>query len=161
LLKSSRPKKDTITVPVNLRRQFPSKTLRNFLSDGNIGATIDENTSFEDIIKVVNGYLVKRTGKPSLQKGINQQVCLTRRYMTRTIPVFLKYPAMRYGFNYIGERTKTLTMTNMGNVSLPSSMSGHVERMELAFYTTVKSPVGCGIATANNRMTVTFSLSIT
>ncbi|HIW12010.1 MAG TPA: alcohol acetyltransferase [Candidatus Salinicoccus stercoripullorum] len=161
LLKSSRPKKVTIAVPVNLRRQFPSKTLRNFFSVANIGATIDEKASFEDILKVVNGELVKRTGKPSLQKGINQHVYLQKSFMTRTIPVFLKYPAMRYGFNYIGERTKTLTMTNMGNVSLPSSMSGHVERMELAFYTTVKSPVGCGIATANNRMTVTFSLSIT
>src|SRR5699024_5630755 len=67
LLKSSRPKKVTIAVPVNLRRQFPSKTLRNFFSDANIGATIDEKASFEDILNVVNGELVKRTGKPSLR----------------------------------------------------------------------------------------------
>ncbi|KKK35900.1 alcohol acetyltransferase [Salinicoccus sediminis] len=160
LLKSSRPKKVTIAVPVNLRRQFPSKTLRNFFSVANIGATMDKTTSFEDILKNVNEELVKRTGRSSLQKGINQHVYLQNSFMTRTIPVFLKYPAMRYGFNYIGERTKALTMTNMGNVSLPSSMSRHIERVELAFYTTVKSPVGCGIATANNRMTVTFSLSI-
>src|SRR5699024_1139522 len=156
-----RPKKVTIAVPVNLRRQFPSKTLRNCFSVANNGATIDEKASLEDILKVVNGEMVKRTGKPSLQKGINQHVYLKKSFINRTIPVFLKYQTMRYGSNYIGERTKTLTMTKMGNVSLPSSMSGHVERMELAFYTTVKSPVGCGIATANNRMTVTFSLSIT
>src|SRR5699024_7550977 len=93
LLKSSRPKKVTIAVPVNLRIQFQSKTLRNFFSVANSGATIDEKASFEDILKVVNGELVKRTGKPSLQKGINQHVYLQKSFMTRTIPVFLKYPA--------------------------------------------------------------------
>lgn len=160
LLKSSRPKTVTIAIPVNLRKQFPSRTLRNFFSVANIGATIDEETSFEEILKQVNEELIKRTKRESLQKSINQHVYLQNSFMTRAIPVFLKYPAMRYGFNYIGERTKAMTMTNMGNVKLPESMSKYVDRMELAFYTTLKSPVGCGIATINDKMTVTFSLSI-
>ncbi|WP_411842269.1 alcohol acetyltransferase [Salinicoccus sp. HZC-1] len=160
LSKSSRPKKVTIAVPVNLRKQFPSKTLRNFFSVANIGATIDENTGFEDILQQVNKELIRRTSREVLQKSINQHVYLQNSFMTRAIPVFLKYPAMRYGFNYIGERTKAMTVTNMGNVKLSESMSRHIERMELAFYTTLKSPVGCGIATVNNRMTITFSLSI-
>lgn len=160
MLKSSRPKKVTIAIPVNLRREFPSKTLRNFFSVANIGAKIDDKTTFKDILKQVNDELVNRTGKEALQKSINQHVYLQNSFMTRTVPVFLKYPAMRYGFNYIGERTKAMTITNMGNVKLSESMSRHIDRMELAFYTTLKSPVGCGIATVNNKMTVTFSLSI-
>lgn len=160
LLKSNRPKKITIAIPVNLRKQFPSKTLRNFFSVANIGATIDETSTFKDILEQVNEELVKRTKREALQKSINQHVYLQNSLMTRTIPVFLKYPAMRYGFNYIGERTKAMTITNMGNVKLSESMSRYIDRMELAFYTTLKSPVGCGIATVNNKMTVTFSLSI-
>lgn len=160
LLKSNRPKKITIAIPVNLRKQFPSKTLRNFFSVANIGATIDETSTFKDILEQVNEELFKRTKKEALQKSINQHVYLQNSFMTRTIPVFLKYPAMRYGFNYIGERTKAMTITNMGNVKLSESMGRHIDRMELAFYTTLKSPVGCGIATVNNKMTVTFSLSI-
>ncbi|AKG74463.1 alcohol acetyltransferase [Salinicoccus halodurans] len=160
LLKSNKPKKITIAIPVNLRKQFPSKTLRNFFSVANIGATIDETSTFKDILEQVNEELFKRTKKEALQKSINQHVYLQNSFMTRTIPVFLKYPAMRYGFNYIGERTKAMTITNMGNVKLSESMGRHIDRMELAFYTTLKSPVGCGIATVNNKMTVTFSLSI-
>ncbi len=160
LEKSKRPKKVTIAIPVNLRKQFSSETLRNFFSVANIGAIIDEKTTFNDILKQVNEELITRTNKAALQKSINQHVYLQKSFMTRTIPVFLKYPAMRQGFNYIGERTKAMTITNMGNLKLSESMSRYIERMELAFYTTLKSPIGCGIATINNKMTVTFSLSI-
>jgi len=104
--------------------------------------------------------MTRRIQTETLQKSINQHVYLQNSLFTRGIPVFLKYPAMRYGFNYIGERTKTLTMTNMGNVMLSESMKSYIERMEIAIYTTRKSPVGCGVATINNVLTITFSQSI-
>lgn len=150
----------TVAIPVNLRRQFPSETLRNFFSVANIGVTYDDNMNFSDIIDKVNTELTRRTQPDMLQKSINQHVYLQNSFFTRGVPVFLKYPAMRYGFNYIGERTKSLTMTNMGNVKLSESMMRYIDRVEIAIYTTRKSPVGFGVATINNVLTLTFSLSI-
>ena len=158
--KKSDNKHIAVAIPVNLRKQFPSDTLRNFFSVANIGVTYNGKMHFPDIVDKVNIEMTRRTQRESLQKSINQHVYLQNSFFTRGIPVFLKYPAMRYGFNYIGERTKTLTMTNMGNVMLSESMKNYIERMEIAIYTTRKSPVGCGVATINNVLTITFSQSI-
>ncbi|MFC3418530.1 alcohol acetyltransferase [Salinicoccus hispanicus] len=149
-----------IALPVNLRRQFPSKTMRNFFAVANVGVKVEDETTFEGILDEVAEKLVSRTAKESLQKGINHHFQLQRRMMTRVIPIFLKYPAMRYGFNHIGERTKSMTLSNMGNVKLPKSMEEHVERMDIALYPTSRSPISCAAGTINGRMTITFTLSI-
>ncbi|TVT29837.1 alcohol acetyltransferase [Salinicoccus cyprini] len=149
-----------VALPVNLRRQFPSRTMRNFFAVANIGVKVEDDTNFEEILDEVAMKLVSRTAKESLQKGINHHFQLQRGMMTRIIPIFLKYPAMRYGFNHIGERTKSMTLSNMGNVKLPKSMEAYVERMDIALYPTSRSPISCAAGTINGRMTITFTLSI-
>ncbi|GAB3062481.1 alcohol acetyltransferase [Salinicoccus sesuvii] len=150
----------TIALPVNLRRQFPSRTMRNFFAVANVGVKVEDDTKFEDILDEVAEKLASRTTRENLQSGINHHFELQRGIMTRIIPIFLKYPAMRYGFNHMGERTKSMTLSNMGNVKLPKSMEAHVERMDIALYPTSRSPISCATGTVNGRMTITFTLSI-
>ncbi|WP_342387336.1 alcohol acetyltransferase [Salinicoccus bachuensis] len=150
----------TVALPVNLRRQFPSVTMRNFFLVVNVGAEVNDETPFDDVLEEVSGKLKFRTDKKNLQMGINRHFQLQRGMMTRLLPIFLKYPAMRYGFNHIGERTKTMTLSNMGNVKLPETMAHFVERMDIALYPTRKSPISCAVGTVNGRMTITFTLSI-
>lgn len=149
-----------IALPVNLRRQFPSKTMRNFFAVANVGVKVEDETTFKDILSEVAEKLAARTARENLQSGINHHFQLQKGMMTRVIPIFLKYPAMRYGFNHMGERTKSITLSNMGNVKLPKSMEAYVERMDIALYPTSKSPISCAAGTVNGRMTITFTLSI-
>lgn len=149
-----------IALPVNLRRPFPSTTLRNFFSVTNIGVQVDDDTALDDIIREVSDQLRQKTDKESLQVGIDRFVSLQSNLWIRIMPVFLKYPIMRFGFNQIGERAKTMTLSNLGNVKLPDSMKPHVERMEVVLYPTRKSPINCGIGTLNDQLTFTFARSI-
>jgi hypothetical protein len=108
----------------------------------------------------VTEQLVEKTDKARLQQGINRFVSLQSSLFIRATPVFLKYPIMRFGFNQIGERAKTMTLSNLGNLALPESMKPHVERMEIILYPTRKSPINCGVGTLNDQLTVTFARSI-
>ncbi|WP_411842436.1 alcohol acetyltransferase [Salinicoccus sp. HZC-1] len=149
-----------IALPISLRRQFPSRTLRNFFSVANIGVQMNESMTLDDIIKEVSGQLKSKADKETLQAGINRFVSLQSSLWTRIVPVFLKYPLMRFGFNQFGERAKTMTLSNLGNTKLPGSMVPHIERMEVVLYPTRKSPINCGIGTVNDQLTITFARSI-
>lgn len=152
--------KVAIALPISLRRQFPSTTLRNFFSVANIGVHVDDQVTLDDIIKEVTRQLKEKTDKAVLQANINRFVSLQSSLWTRIVPVVLKYPAMRFGFNQLGERAKTLTLSNLGNVKLPDSMAAHVERMEVVLYPTRNSPINCGLGTLNDQLTIIFARSI-
>lgn len=120
-----------IALPVNLRRQFPSLTLRNFFTVINIGSYVNDETTLEKILETVFNQLRVKTKKQALQIEIDRYMQYQKKLSARLTPLRLKYFAMRYGFYHFGERSKTTTVSNLGNIKLPESIKPHVERMEV------------------------------
>lgn len=150
----------TVAMPVSLRRHFPSVSIRNFFSVSNIGVRMSDDVLFEDVITEVTKQLIEKTDKSFLQESINRFVAFQSNLLLRIIPVFIKYPVMRFAFNQFGERAKTITVSNLGNIQLPDSMRPYADSMDVVLYPTNKSPINCGTATVNNKLTITFSRSI-
>ncbi|QQK76495.1 alcohol acetyltransferase [Salicibibacter cibarius] len=160
LLYRSRKEEIKIAIPVNLRKMFTSKSLRNFFAVVNVGMQVEEQTTLEDIIEEVSKQLQKKAEKETLQHGLNHHVKLQTMLAARFVPNFIKYYAIRYGYKNYGERTKTMTLTNLGNVQLPEQMMPHIERMEMVMYPTKKSPVNGGICSINDQFVISFARSI-
>ena len=57
-----------ISVPVNLRRFFPSKTLRNFFAVANVGATVNAETGFDALLAEVSKEMKEKASKEALQE---------------------------------------------------------------------------------------------
>lgn len=150
----------TVAMPVSLRRHFPSVSIRNFFSVSNIGVQMDDNATLDTVIEEVTKQLIAKTDKNFLQESINRFVAFQSNLLLRVIPVFIKYPLMRFAFNQFGERAKTVTVSNLGNVQLPESMRPYADSMDVILYPTNKSPINCGTATVNDKLTITFSRSI-
>lgn len=150
----------TIAMPVSLRKHFPSVTMRNFFSVSNIGVKMSQDLSLDELIELVNAQLIAKTEHNFLQDGINRFVSFQSHLWLRIVPVFIKYPVMKFAFNQFGERAKTMTITNLGNVQLPDSMKPYVDSMDVILYPTKRSPVNCGVATVNDKLTFTFSRAI-
>lgn len=150
----------TVAMPVSLRRHFPSVSIRNFFSVSNIGVRMSDDVPLEEIIEQVTQQLIAKTDKNFLQEGINRFVAFQSHLWLRIVPVFIKYPVMRFAFNQFGERAKTLTLSNLGNIQLPESMQPYADSMDVVLYPTNKSPINCGMATVNDKLTITFSRSI-
>lgn len=149
-----------VTIPVNLRKIFPSKTLRNFFTIVNVGVNACEELSFETILKEVSAQLKEKTKKENLYAIISGNIKLEKMLVARFIPVFIKNMAMRYGFENFGEDAKTITLSNIGHTKLPDSMSKYVAQMETIIYPTHKSPINCGVSSVNDNLTITFSRTI-
>ena len=149
-----------VSIPVNLRKMFPSKTLRNFFAVVNVGMSIDNEAKLENIIKEINSQLKDKTEKSALQGLISKNIEFENCIYSRFMPLLLKKIFITIGFNVMGETRKTITLSNIGNVPIPTGLTSKVNLMEMVLYPTPKSPVNCGICTVNDKLAISFSRTI-
>lgn len=152
--------KINIAVPVNLRSLFASNTLRNFFGVVNIGMYVTEEMTLEEIIEEISKQLREKVQKESLQQSINHRVKWQTRLTARFVPLPIKHHAIRYGYRSFSERTKAMTLTNMGKVQLPESMESHISHMEMVMYPTKKSPINGGMVAVGDELVITFARMI-
>ncbi|OBZ13182.1 MULTISPECIES: hypothetical protein [Bacillales] len=157
---SERNEPVVIAIPANLRKMFPSRTLRNFFGVVNIGAKVTEDTTFDELVARTGEMLKQKTSKQNLQSFIYNNVALERNKATMFVPLFLKSWFVNWGFQTLGESKKTMTLSNLGNIILPQQMYEYIEQIEAVVYPTNKSPISCGICTVNDRMAITFTRNI-
>lgn len=148
-----------ILIPVNLRKIFPSVTLRNFFSVVNLGINVTEGITFESVLESISAQLKEKTTKESLETAIAENMKLERLLVARFIPLIIKTLVIKFGFSF-GERNKTITLTNMGHIKLPSMMLPFMDRLETILYPTTKAPVSCGVSSIGDRLTITFTRTI-
>lgn len=149
-----------ISIPVNLRKMFSSKSLRNFFAVVNVGMKVLPETVLEDVIEEVTKQFKEKITKEYLSKIMGSNMKYEKNLFSRLTPIRLKEFAIRYGFNHLGDSTKTMTLTNIGNIKMPQSISNHIEAMETTIYPTFKSPVNCAVCSVNDRLTITFARNI-
>lgn len=149
-----------ISMPVNLRKIFPSSSLRNFFAVINIGVQLKEGMTFEQVLEIVHAQMKEKTTKSYLSQAMAGSMKYEKNLFSRFTPLKLKDLAIRYGFDHFGEEAKTLTLTNLGRVDIPASMASHIEAMETTMYPTAKSPMNCAVSSINDQLTITFARNI-
>lgn len=149
-----------ISMPVNLRKIFPSSSLRNFFAVINIGVQMKEGMPLDDVQGIVHAQMKEKTTKSYLSQAMASSMKYEKNLLSRFTPLKLKDMAIRYGFDHFGEEAKTLTLTNLGRVEIPASMAAHIESMETTMYPTAKSPMNCAVSSINDQLTITFARNI-
>lgn len=159
-IKPGNKKPIVVAIPVNLRKLFPSKTLRNFFSVINLAYDPNRSMDLADVIGEFTAQLKAKTEKQCLQKNISDNVRYEQNVVTKFVPLFVKRVIIRFGFDMLGERKKTITLTNVGNVSIPTDMSRHVKYFEANIYPTHKSPINCAVCSVDDKLAISFSRTI-
>lgn len=147
-------------VPVNLRKVFPSKTLRNFSLVISSGCKIENELSFEDIIKIVKEDFVYGLRKEYLHAQIVANVVLEKNIFMRITPLFLKDFALKIGYKAWGDSINSLTISNLGKVELPKSMDPFVEKIVFSNGASNTIPINCGVVSHGNNLVISFTSAI-
>lgn len=149
-----------VCIPVNLRKLFLSKSLRNFFAVVNVKIPASDKMVFMDILPKIAKQLKEKTQREYLKKEISGSMKYEKNLFSRFVPINLKGYAIRYGFDRYGEDTKTVTLSNIGRVSIPKSMAPYINGIEATDYPTVKSPINCAVCSINDQLTITFARNI-
>lgn len=145
----------SIQVPVNMRKYYPSKTLRNFSMYCGIRLEIDKITSIEDIIGEITKQLEEKASKEEMSKMVTSANKMTS--MLKYIPLSIKAPIAKIVYGFLGDKIFSNTLSNLGVVKLPEELSSQIESMDFILGTAITNRAGCSVVTVNN--ITTFSIS--
>ena len=142
-----------VLIPVNLRRLFPSRTLRNFALytvpeiDPRLGSY-----SFPEICRAVEHRMGLDIDPKVMSSKIATNVSSERLLAVRVLPLFVKNIVMKAVFNTVGEKKNCLSVSNLGAVELPEVMKPYVQRLDFILGTQATAPHNCGILSYNGNL---------
>lgn len=149
-----------IFIPVNLRKFFPSKTLRNFSLYIRTSNYLNEELSFEDILEIVKKDFKDELQKDKLQARIVSNVKIEKNFFMRIVPLFIKEIVLRMGYNAFGESANSFSLSNLGKVSLPEGMKKYVEYIEFSNGASYSPSMNMGAVSYNGNLLMTFISAI-
>lgn len=150
-----------LLIPVNLRRLFPSKSIRNFALyttpevDPKLG-----DYSFEELCQIIQHRMALDVTPKQMSARIATNVKSERVFLLKITPLFIKNLVMKAVFLAVGERKSCLCLSNLGQVTLPKEMEAYVERMDFILSSQAMSPHNCGVLSYGDTLYVNFTRNI-
>ncbi|MEG1190452.1 MAG: hypothetical protein RSD32_01570 [Oscillospiraceae bacterium] len=154
---SQRKKPVRVCVPINLRRFYSSRTLRNFTSYVNVG--IDPclgQYTLPEVVEIVRHSMALEANEKSLNVKLSTNVSAEGNKAVRGIPLFIKNPIMKLVYMMIADTFNTTTLTNMGVFKLPDEMVSQVKKVN-AILGPGNNPVACSCLSYNGTLMFNFS----
>lgn len=139
-----------IMVPIDLRRTFPSKTLRNFILYALPTMEPEEETlPLELLAQKFSRQIKEHLQKDNLAGIIAYNVKTQSSPFWKILPSGLKCGLMRLAYCFFGESNSSITFTNLGNMALPEVMIPYVKDIRLTMTPRARSPYNCGMFSYN------------
>jgi hypothetical protein len=156
-----RKKAIRLSVPVNLRSMFPSKTLRNFSQFIKPGINPDlGDYTFEEVLHQVHHAIRYEKSEKYLSAVWSEHVALELNPVIRAVPLVFKNLVMNIIFNYFGENRFSGTFSNLGSVELPPVMQEQISHFDLYLGPNPINPVNCSAITCGDKLRISFSRTI-
>ncbi|MDD3999790.1 MAG: alcohol acetyltransferase [Bacilli bacterium] len=149
-----------VLVPVNLRKHFPSKTLRNFSLFISPGTKLRADLTFEEIITEVKLAFESELQKEKLQQRIVANVTIEKNFFLRIVPLVIKEFVLRIGYSAWGDKLNSMSFSNVGQVKLPKDMEAYVQKFIFSNSASKTSPINLGAISYQDKLQVSFASSI-
>ena len=145
----------SIQIPINMRKFYPTKTVRNFSLYCGIRLPIDKTEDMEGMI----GEIQRQLEQKGCGEAMDSMLTATERLVKvlKFVPLAVKQPAARLIYGFLGDKIFTTTLSNMGVVQLPDWMAGHVDCMDFVLGTAISNRASCSLVTVNGRAMFTIA----
>lgn len=120
-----------VSIPVNLRKYFPSETVRNFFGVVNASYCFAEGSgALEDVIRSFGQELSDGLGEEKLKERLDRMSALEHSVVNRLLPLFLKDWILRF-FYWRSEKEYTTTLSNLGRVDMPEALAPFIRMFDV------------------------------
>ena len=147
-----------VGVPLNLRRYFPTETLRNFITT--LSVSVDPRLgdyTFPEIVDRVRSELRLHSDRHELRAGFTRNVRFTSHPVLQFVPLFLKNPVMALNYRLVGVRPYSATYTNPGIFYVPDCMRPYIRGAEVILGQAKVPRSNCASISYDNTMEITFA----
>ncbi len=117
-----------ISVPVNLRKYFPSDTTRNFFGVINITYRPDgTNVDLDSIIREVSDSFSRQLSREKILQTMNSYAALEHNIAIQMAPLFIKDFAIGK-LSSLAKHGVTSSMSNLGNIVMPAETIPYINK---------------------------------
>ena len=151
----------SIAMPVNLRRFFPSKTLRNFITM--VYPSVDPRMgdyTFEEILLQVHHYMRYYINNKFLNADITTNAVVTKNPLIRIVPLFMKDFVVRQFYKRVQDKQSSAGLTNLGIVETPKEMEEQIERFDVLMGQPFSARTNCAVVSYKENLSISFASSI-
>ncbi len=143
----------SIQVPVNMRKFYPSKTVRNFSMYCGVRLPVSEINDIDGIIRPIREQINQKTTKEIM----SQMLTATERLVNtlKLIPLIVKQPVAKLVYGFLGDKIFTNTLSNMGIVEMPPELIPYIDSMDFVLGPEISNRVSCTLVTFQNTATFT------
>lgn len=137
----------TISVPINLRKRYGSYSARNFFAAVTLELQPEElESGLTTICRRLSEELQKKSSAEFLDRHLAQLQAYEENPFLRIMPRVFKDPILAF-FNHRGNRDISLSISNLGQLKLPSGLMPELEAASLAV--AVQRPQLCCISSGD------------
>jgi len=144
-----------IQVPVNMRKEYPSDTLRNFSMYCGIKLDLEDIADADSIVGEISRQLSEKTSRQNMSEMMNGAKKLVA--SVRYVPLFIKAPVARIIYGFLGDKVFGNTLSNLGVVEFPEGLSKHIDSMDFVLATALTHRASCAMVTFGDTATLSIS----
>ena len=115
----------TISLPVNLRNYYPSKTARNFFNSVNVTHVFDHEISVEELATEFDVSLKSQLTEENVKKQMDSFETMEYVAPVRVVPLFVKQLVVRH-FTKKASKKVSMTFSNMGVQKPPKPLGDRI-----------------------------------
>ncbi|MGA2141070.1 MAG: hypothetical protein ABSG94_01495 [Brevinematales bacterium] len=151
----------TIMIPVNMRKIFGSKTMRNFSLFLIPGIDPEPGRySFGEIVNYVHHYVRMNASARSVQPDMARNVKGERNIFIRALPLFLKNILLSGIYKIIGGKGASSGLSNIGIVMMPDRIAAYIDRFDFILPPEPTSKCNCSVVSFRDKVSISFGRTI-
>lgn len=146
-----------LLVPANMRKWYPSKTVRNFALFIRPGFDFSKPVTFDELVRECAEQIKEGLTKENFDNLIYSNVKLEKNFFIKIIPLSLKDFVMRKVYDNVGDNLHTANLSNLGLVTLPESVKKYVEDFSFVLGTGFSCKNHLAVVGYDDHLNLTFS----
>jgi NRPS condensation-like uncharacterized protein len=149
-----------VAVPVNMRKFHPSVSLRNFTQYIHTTVYSKQGLTFDDVLAEIKRDFEQEIKLENFQGSINANIMAEKNFFVRIMPLFIKKMVMSIIGTKLGEKLETATLSNIGVIKMPDSVTPFIDSFEFNLTTAASAVYGVGVGSFNDVTTISLLRSI-
>lgn len=145
----------SIQVPVNMRKFYPTKTVRNFSMYCGVRLPVDQINDIEGIIEPIREQINQKTTKEVMSQMLTAADRLVN--VLKLVPLVIKQPVAKVVYGFLGDKIFTNTLSNLGVVQMPPELEEHIESLDFVLGPEITNRVSCTMVSIKNTATFTIT----
>lgn len=146
-------RKIQIQLPVNMRKYYPSQTLRNFSLYCSIRLHPKEITTLEEILPEISRQIIEGGSKERLDETMHLSRRLVR--LLRFVPLIIKRPIAYVIYGALSDAVFTTTFSNLGPMRVPPEMQPFMEKFDFVLGPPITNRACCALCSYGDHLMLT------